>query len=132
MLRRSFPCLFLMMLIIITPVFIVPQTSAGIYQVTVSANKAVYNPGEPVIITIDVKKGGIPIGGATVGVTIEYPGGGVTGGSAVAIALGLYRYQYILYRPLLAAVCIKLKVQPAKLQIAVLDRPHLQLLVLLQ
>ena len=76
------------------PALMVQQTRADTYTVTVSTNKAVYNPGETVTIIVEVKKGAILIGGANVGVTIEYPGGGVTGGSAVAIALGLYRYQY--------------------------------------
>jgi len=76
-------------------VLLVPQTYAALLTVTISTNKAVYGPGEDVHITIFVKKGAMPIGGATVSVGFVGPGGpAIAFPASPTLVLGQYEYTY--------------------------------------
>ena len=93
--RKYLLCTILMIFVLITPFFVVPKANADILFVVAAPGKPTYNPGEPVVIAVDVKKAGIGLTGAKVFVSIEFPGGGITGGLASpTMVLGTYRYLY--------------------------------------
>ncbi|MBS7623639.1 hypothetical protein KEJ39_08235 [Candidatus Bathyarchaeota archaeon] len=93
-------CLILMTLMISAPWLTIREAHAATLQVTVTTNKAVYDPGEDVVITIMVRRlvGDmlLPVDGASVLVSIEPPGGGIAAFPAPATGMisGEYRYTH--------------------------------------
>jgi hypothetical protein len=89
-----------MILMISAPWLMVLEAHAATLTVTVTTNKAVYDPGEDVIITVMVRRlvGDmlLPVDGASVLVSIEPPGGGIAAfpASATGMISGEYRYTH--------------------------------------
>ena len=87
--------LLIILLILVVPAFSVPHANAANLAVTVQTNKAVYNPGENVVIRAYVTRLGVPITDANVIVGIEPPGGPVIGFSAPHVGPdGWYQYTF--------------------------------------
>jgi len=83
------------MLTLSIPALSSPQVNAANLVVTVQTNKAVYNPGENVVIRVYVTRLGSPVNDAVVFVSIEPPGGPVLGFPApYAGPTGWYQYTF--------------------------------------
>ena len=90
---RYVPYLLLMILTLVMPAFLVPPVNAANLAVTVQTDKAVYNPGENVVIRAYVTRSGSAFNDAQVIVSIEPPGGPVIGFPAPSTGPGGW-YQY--------------------------------------
>ncbi|MEM2228433.1 MAG: hypothetical protein QXR82_06520 [Candidatus Bathyarchaeia archaeon] len=77
-------CLILLTILFIGFALKIENVNAAL-TVSVTTDKAVYNPGENVRIFVTVKKDGTLIDGANVFVSVEPPGGGISGKPASQI-----------------------------------------------
>lgn len=81
---KTFFCLILLATLFIGFALKIENVNAAL-TVTVATDKAVYNPGENVRIIVTVRKDSALIDGANVFVSIEPPGGGISGEPASPI-----------------------------------------------
>jgi hypothetical protein len=94
-LSRYISYLLIILLTLVVPAFLAPYADAANLVVTVQTNKAVYNPGENVVIGSYVTRLGVPINDANVIVGIEPPGGPVIGFAAPHVGSdGWYQYTF--------------------------------------
>ena len=93
---RYISYLLIILLTLVVPAFLAPYANAANLVVNiVETDKAVYNPGENVVISAYVTKLGAPINDANVIVGIEPPGGPVIGFAAPHISPdGWYQYTF--------------------------------------
>jgi len=75
-LNRHVRCLMFVILTLVIPTLLVPRANAANLVVTVQTDKAVYNPGDNVVIKVYVTRSGTPFSNASVYGGIEFPGGG--------------------------------------------------------